>query len=458
MEKATKKIDSNSSDSCDVDLSVIPLRALRMKSRTLLSKCLNAIQIIPAESGLPRDYRGIADLFGLDNPLVSTIERSEDPVKMILENVEKELKLDQLTGQKTPYSINDLIEHLESIERFDVIDDCQEFFIEDGKFFVNKMNKLSCKGIKSDSLSIFENRDSNEEDVHYDAYVCYADEDLDFVTFLSEYLESQQIGLRLFIRDRDLLLGTMRYDAYTKLIEKRCNYVIIILTPDFVESEECKYQTLFATDLAIQERERKLIPIIWRPCNIPPFVRLMSKIDFSRRDSKWEWIWRKLIFSISSKPMMLTSPPSYPSIGYNNVPQKICSSNGHNNQLKQNSFQAQQNKQLAIPFKSMSINGAEDIKSKTSSKEISILESLPPVPTGSIVNSSKHVCESIDSGRAESIGLKSSTSHQSTIKTIKTHGNNWFRSFKQKLTGLGSSEPSTNGYNNLTNSDYNDSK
>ena len=146
MEEAKKKIDSNSSELCDIDLSDIPIRALRMKSRTLLSKCLNAIQIIPSESGLPRDYRGIADLFGLDNPIVSTIERSEDPIKVILENVEKELKLNRSTGVKVPYSISDLIQHLEYIERFDVIDDCLQLFIEDGKYYVNKINKLSCKG------------------------------------------------------------------------------------------------------------------------------------------------------------------------------------------------------------------------------------------------------------------------------------------------------------------------
>ncbi|XP_015786667.1 myeloid differentiation primary response protein MyD88 [Tetranychus urticae] len=434
-----------------VNLSDIPIRALRIKSRTLLSKCLNAIQIIPAQSGLPRDYRGIADLFGLDNHLVSTIERSADPFKMILENVEKELKICE-SGSKNPYSINDLIGFLESIERFDVIDDCMELFYQDALFHSNKMKKLSIKGRKHDLLTINDSLGDNDEDIHYDAYVCYADEDIDFVTFLSDYLESPQIGLRLFIRDRDLLLGTMKYDAYTKLIEQRCNYVIIILTPDFVESEECKYQTLFATDLAIQDRERKLIPIILKSCNIPPFVRLMSKIDFSRRDSKWEWVWRKLIFSISSKPMILTSPPSYPCITYSSVPQEKHSTN-ENSQLhdqlylhNHSSRHLNHQSPLTAPYKPDSPINETSISTKTLSSNISI-KSFPSVPTSSLI--SKEESRSIDSGHAESISLESSTSLLSTDKPKK----NWLRFFKQKLTGLGSSDSSANGYNNLENCD-----
>lgn len=74
--------------------------------------------------------------------------------------------------------------------------------------------------------------------VIYDAYLCYANEDMEFVEMLSKFLESpevriihasfifsinpycyslKQVGFRLFIRDRDSLLGALEYSefAYT---------------------------------------------------------------------------------------------------------------------------------------------------------------------------------------------------------------------------------------------------
>lgn len=140
---------------------------------------------------------------------------------------------------------------------------------------------------------------STNGSMYYDAYVCYADEDGEFVQFLSEFLEGR-IGLKLFIPGRDLLVGHMQHDAIFQMIEERCNRMLIILTPEFCQSSECEFQTRFATGLAIEQRNRKIIPIIYKRCDLPPVVRFMSKIDLSKGDQTPDWTWKKLVVSIKS--------------------------------------------------------------------------------------------------------------------------------------------------------------
>lgn len=59
------------------------------------------------------------------------------------------------------------------------------------------------------------------ERTYYDAYVAYADEDCNFVQELAKCLESPEIGLKLFIRGRDLLAGYTEHDTNIMLIKER---------------------------------------------------------------------------------------------------------------------------------------------------------------------------------------------------------------------------------------------
>lgn len=71
--------------------------------------------------------------------------------------------------------------------------------------------------------------------VKYDAYVSYVDSDLPFVKSLCDYLESSAINLRLYLRDRDSRMGSLEYAEFTELMEKQCNRLLVILSPDFLE-------------------------------------------------------------------------------------------------------------------------------------------------------------------------------------------------------------------------------
>lgn len=137
------------------------------------------------------------------------------------------------------------------------------------------------------------------ERISYDAYVSYVDSDLPFVQELCNYLEGPDINFRLFIRGRDLLMGSMEYADFTDLMEKQCNKLLLILSPDFLKSAECEFQTKFTLSLQIEEQQRRLIPIIHKRCDpLPPSIRYFSKIDLSKGSQIPNWTWQKLVSSL----------------------------------------------------------------------------------------------------------------------------------------------------------------
>lgn len=170
-----------------------------------------------------------------------------------------------------------------------------------------------------DDLAVLDNV---SQTIWYDAYVCYADTDIEFVHRLANYLESPKIGFRLFIRDRDLLGGNWVYETFAKLIETQCHRMIIILSPDFLQCPDCKFQSQFAAGLAIEQCSRKLIPIIYKQCNLPSMIRLLSKIDMSGGQTIPEWSMNRLVRSIrdteqyhKQTPPMISYPESNQSNG-----------------------------------------------------------------------------------------------------------------------------------------------
>ncbi|KAK4336830.1 hypothetical protein RND71_043650 [Anisodus tanguticus] len=52
-------------------------------------------------------------------------------------------------------------------------------------------------------------------------------------------------------------MGSLEYDTFTELIEKKCNRLLIVLSPEFLNSAECEFQTMFTLSLQIQERQLK---------------------------------------------------------------------------------------------------------------------------------------------------------------------------------------------------------
>lgn len=391
-----------------LDLNEIPIRAMSLSVRHQLSQYLNGEQLITTSNGLSRDYRGLAQLMGFSYTLVNNIMRTTDPLNSLFDTYQN--RSDATFGQ--------LVQMVEQIERFDIIDDMTPALLNDAKHYLKDKQLKRTSIQRPDLMTVCEPQP--QPLITYDAYVCYSDKDFDFVQELSEFLESPEIGLRLFIRDRDMCLGSWAYESFAQLMDRQCNKALIVLSPDFLECPECDFQTAFATGLAIEQRNRKLIPIIYRKCDLPPIVRMLTKIDLTRNTDKpnsnghIHWSYKRLVDSIRS--------------------------NAFNNSIvyRQNS-RSEYSRPTLLQLPSNSSNSSTDsplISIETIDESIS-LPSVCPSPTApALVSTQSSICSSINSemsdksDNSESIPILSA---QKDKNSKKPNHKKWIQSFKQKF-------------------------
>lgn len=93
----------------------VPVSALRKATISVLSGGLNSEKIIPTDDGLPRDWRGLAHMIGLDGVETHRIGASKDQVAELV----------SVWGPKG--TVEQLKQILAVIDRFDVLDDVWNF-------------------------------------------------------------------------------------------------------------------------------------------------------------------------------------------------------------------------------------------------------------------------------------------------------------------------------------------
>jgi len=278
-----------------------PLVILRPSTLQLLSTMLNPIKIIPTDSGLPRDWRGLAELAGLTAENISYLEVKPDPTQELL-------KLSRTVSNSRFKTVKDLKACLAIIDRYDVVDDGESLMEADISFYRSRINLLTTNGTKaSTELNISNDRDNltygdiSGEIVRYDAFILNADEDSEFADEVVMRLETDY-NLKLCVKDRDLLPGVMfEHEAIGKVIEERCNRLLVILSPSFLQSEGNKFLVSYTQALALETRQRKIIPCMYKRCERPMSVRYSYCLDYNRAGTLWNF-WEKLSNSIISTP------------------------------------------------------------------------------------------------------------------------------------------------------------
>ncbi|RWS26738.1 myeloid differentiation primary response protein MyD88-like isoform X1 [Leptotrombidium deliense] len=412
------------------DSTPIPIRALNISSRLLLSASLNAEQLITTDSGLARDYRGLAELYGFSYWDIKNFQRSSDPCKALLDSIDSKRVISDAVNNHE-YSFQHLTSMLEQIERFDVIDDLTPYLISDANKYLSKQRNggtiiltlhFSISAHESESRLTVDDELNDNETTKYDAFICYADNDYEFVRVLTTYLESPEIGLKLFIRDRDLLPGTWEYDSFTKVMEKRCERMVIVLTPDFLNSPECEYQARFAAGIAVERRDRILIPVILKPCELPATLKQLTKIDFVKSNGVQEWMWRKLVISIRGSNKHELTPSKH--------------------------------KQLEFPKTPSPASSTQSLDSGSITPQFPIVPTAPPLFSSktSINELTSPITSTTCSLELNDNASNITNSSITTGKAKKSHSKNWYKSIKQKITGSSSSSSiDANGYQALKN-------
>lgn len=259
----------------------IPVTAVGLKCRAILSMRLDVPQLLLGPSG-HRDWRGLALLAGFSCDEVELLkEQGKSPTASLLD----------LWDARLGSTVGRLVQHLMCLERYDVLDDIGAELRQDIEFYRRKQSAGYTDVIQVPNVK------SSVRTPIYDAFVCYTSEDWPFVEMLIDKLES--LGLRLFLPKRDLKAGVLQYSTFYELMEKWCRKTIIVFSPDFLQSQECRVQQRFIESINIEQAQQKLIPVVIKQCQLDGTVRMISKINLCDNTSKLaEWGWKKLIESV----------------------------------------------------------------------------------------------------------------------------------------------------------------
>ncbi|BES96325.1 myeloid differentiation primary response [Nesidiocoris tenuis] len=276
----------------------VPLSALRNKTRDLISNLLNPCKVLPSHSGYPRDYRGLAYL--LDIPLPAC--KCPDPTASVLLSWEK---------AKNP-SVADFLGALEEIDRFDVKDDIKELVEADQLEYNQRKADPDCKNavldLESDAhiltVDDVQRLEKGLQPQNYDAFLLYSDDDAEFANEMVNRLETQY-QLKLCLKDRDLVGGvTFEHEAIMRLISERCKRLIILVSPSFLQSPANKFFVTFAQALGIEQRQRKIVPCIYKRVALPQELSYYFVLDYTRTSPLWNF-WDRLSSSVKAPALAI---------------------------------------------------------------------------------------------------------------------------------------------------------
>lgn len=127
----------------------------------------------------------------------------------------------------------------------------------------------------------------------YDIFLSYSHKDADWVrNILLKELEER--GFKVAIDFRDIKGGKFTIDAIEEFVEKS-KHVIAVFSPDYVQSEWGTLENVLARTLDPAQRNRKLIPVLYRDTKLSLSIRAINYVDFREPTAQK---WDQLIQSI----------------------------------------------------------------------------------------------------------------------------------------------------------------
>ncbi|XP_053569754.1 myeloid differentiation primary response protein MyD88 [Bombina bombina] len=272
----------------DVDMNSIPLIALNYTVRNKLSLYLNPSAIVAA------DWTRLAEELEYDYLEIKNFQRAENPTLKLLEDWEKKCFRATVGG---------LLEKLKNIERNDVLTDLEPLLEADCIKYLRKQRELSLpppiqdQTVDSSGSCGLTTRDDPAGNMPelFDAFICYCPQDIEFVQEMIRQLEQKSYHLKLCVFDRDVLPGSCLWSITSELIEKRCKKMVVIISDDYFDSNECDFQTKFALSLCPGAREKRLIPVKYKPMKrpFPNILRFITVCDYTNQSTK-SWFWERL--------------------------------------------------------------------------------------------------------------------------------------------------------------------
>ncbi|XP_070535474.1 myeloid differentiation primary response protein MyD88-like [Ptychodera flava] len=288
-----------SATSYDERYNNMPAMHLQQKTRNLLSRFLNV-------NLRGKDWRDVADEMEYDYLTICNWEQERDPMGCLLRDWQRDDK----------HTVGKLLSILRDLEREDVLRDVRRSLEKDLTVWlesqrnhpvqVNEVTEshpsTSYPNLpQTEELRGITLRDKPSGPIEtFDAYVCFCEEDRDIVHTMMRVLEKPPYNLKLCVDFRDLVPGAAYVTATAELIRNRCKRMIIVLSPEFLESEACDFQAKVALTFSPGARMKRIVPIMYKRCVVPPILKHVTICNFTKVDLQ-EWFWERLYAALNLK-------------------------------------------------------------------------------------------------------------------------------------------------------------
>jgi len=160
---------------------------------------------------------------------------------------------------------------------------------------------------------------AEKNDVYrYDAFISYSHCDKEWVQgWLLPQLE--KAGLRVCIDFRCFEPGApILTEMERAVVESR--KTLLVLTPDYLASEWAEFENILASTLDPAARQRRVIPLLLRPCELPLRIHTLYCLDLTQ-PSQVEFQLQRLIGAIGGEPRRHSPlPPTPPPAGCAQLP------------------------------------------------------------------------------------------------------------------------------------------
>ncbi|KAM4689808.1 myeloid differentiation primary response protein MyD88-A-like [Discoglossus pictus] len=271
-----------------VDMNSIPLVALNYNVRHKLSLYLNPGTVVAA------DWTRLAEEMGYEYLEIRNFQSAPNQTLTLLDDWQRKCFRATVGG---------LIEMLKKIERNDILTDLEEYIESDCVRYLQKQKESSMPPPLQDQtvdssgsfgLTTRDDPTGNMPEL-FDAFICYCPRDIEFVQEMIRQLEQKSYSLKLCVFDRDVLPGSCLWSITSELIEKRCRKMVVIISDDYLDSNECDFQTKFALSLCPGAREKRLIPVKYKSMKrqFPSILRFITVCDYTNQSTK-AWFWERL--------------------------------------------------------------------------------------------------------------------------------------------------------------------
>ena len=144
----------------------------------------------------------------------------------------------------------------------------------------------------------------------YDVFLSYSSKDAVWVR--GELLPRiEQAGLKAFIDFRDFTRGAPSIKEMERGV-LQCRKTLVILTPDYLQSEWCEIESIMSATLSPANRDLRLLPLLKAACEKPLRIGALTHIDFTPA-ADHALAWRQLLVALGAPPE--PEPPPMPQRG-----------------------------------------------------------------------------------------------------------------------------------------------